>query len=281
MAPKKASKPAAKKAAPKAAPKPAAPAKKAKKAEKKKGGGAERPQVTGVYVTGLDFEGMSHETVKEQFKHCQNITEVRLRHGKYALIFFGTKANANKALEMNKKLVKGNKISVVLAKRARPTKVREGKCTTVFVGGLPGATTKKQLATHFADCGSITKVRVYSKHYGFVYFDSAAAATKAVAMGDVPFSHGKDTSRMEEVPHQLSRTLEVKYSIRTKASDAVRNEKRYNRRPPSAIEAAEKKAANRVASHAAAKAAKEAEKKKAAGSAAKGSTTKKSSTTKK
>lgn len=254
-------------------------AKKAKKAKKaaKKGGGAERPQVTGVYVTGLDFEGMSHETVKECFKHCQNITEVRLRHGKYAVIFFGTKPNAKKALEMNNKMVKGNKISVVMAKRARPTKVREGKCTTVFVGGLPGASTKKQLSAHFADCGKIIKVRVYAQHHGFVYFADAAAASKAVAMADVPFAHGKDTSRMEEVPHQLSRILEVKYSIRTKAGDAARNEKRYNRRPPGVIEAAEKKAANRVASHAAAKAAKDAEQKKAA----KSSTTKKGSSTKK
>merc|ERR1712071_489837 len=77
---------------------------------------------TGVYVKNLDFEGMSHETVKDCFKHCSNIVEVRLRHGKYALIFFSAKANANKALEMNNKVVKGNKITVVMAKRARPTK---------------------------------------------------------------------------------------------------------------------------------------------------------------
>lgn len=280
--PPKTKKPAAKKAAPKAAPKPAAPAKKAAKGGKKKSGGAERPQVTGVYVKNLDFEGMSHETVKDCFKHCSNIVEVRLRHGKYALIFFSAKANANKALEMNNKVVKGNKITVVMAKCARPTKVREGRCTTVWVGGLPGATTEKQLATHFAGCGSITKVRVYrEKHFGFVYFADAASASKAVAMAETPFSHGKDVSKMESVPVQLSRKLEVKYSIRTKERDAATNGRRFNRRPPSVIEAGVKKSEGRLASHAAAKAAKDAEAKKAASGTRKESAKGRSSTSKK
>jgi len=278
MAPK-AKKPASKPAAAPAAPKPsakAAPAAKKAKAPAKKAGGESKDTICAVLVRKLDFEGMCHETVKEAFKNCGGIIGVRLRHGKYTLLFFKTQANAKKALEMNNKVVKGNKIQVVKAKRARLPKNREGYCRTIWCGPLPGGTTKSQLQKHFAACGAIKKVRVYpSRKHGFVYFKKPAFATKALELADVPFTHGKDVSKMEKVPKELQVKLDVKLSLRTTTGDKLKNEKRFNRRAPSEIERKVQKSAARAALRAAAK-----EKKKGS-STQKDSTTKKESTTKK
>lgn len=61
--------------------------------------------ICAILIRNLDFEGMSHETVTEVFKHCGGILGVRLRHGKYTLIFFKSKEHAKLALEMNGKVV--------------------------------------------------------------------------------------------------------------------------------------------------------------------------------
>eukprot|EP00992_Anisonema_acinus_P015438 TRINITY_DN9752_c0_g2_i1.p1 TRINITY_DN9752_c0_g2~~TRINITY_DN9752_c0_g2_i1.p1 ORF type:complete len:296 (+),score=69.80 TRINITY_DN9752_c0_g2_i1:70-957(+) len=238
MAPKKAppAKPAAKvsaKSAAKAAPKAAAPAPpkaappKPKPAPSKKAG-------IGVCVRGLDFEGLCHETVKEAFPQSGKITEVRLRHGKYVLLFYSSADAAQKALEFNGKTVKGCKVTVESLKQATPTRPREEYCSTLFVGELPGGVTKNQIRAHFSSAGKILKVRYYEKqHHGFVYFSNNAEAKKAMALADVPFSFGKDPSTKEVVPLSWQHKLNLQYSLRTKAFDRKKAEKKANRAPPS------------------------------------------------
>jgi len=284
---------AAKKAAPpKAAAKAAAPKKAPKKAAeegqkkgKKQGGGEGKPKkdyVTGVLIRNLDFAGMCNETVKELFKKCGDIHSVRLRHGKFTIVFFKSLASAQKLLEMDNKFIKGNKIKVMRCKRAKRPHDRERYCRTVWCGPLPGGTTKAQLRKHFASCGEIEKVRYYpSKKSGFVYFKEKEQAQKAVAMASVPFAHGKsaeELAKLEKVPKELQVKLQVKLSHRTLYKDKMRNERRYNRRPPSEIERKEQKSKARAALRAA---AKEAEEKKQAEGGKKDSTTKKGSGTKK
>lgn len=283
MAPKGNKKPAAKKAAPapakqaaaKPAPKKAAAKPAAKKESAKKSGA---PKL-GVYVKGLNFPGLSNETVAETFAKCGKVTEVRLRHGKYCIVFFADESAIKKARELNNKVVKGQKISVEEAKKAKPTRPRAQYCTSVFVGNLPGGTNEEQLKAHFGSCGKIVRTRIYkAKHHGFVYFDTNAAAKKAVAMADTPFAHGKSQEELsqkygETVPAQLQRKLEITFSVRTKKGDQARAKKRYERRPMSQIEAAEKKSAHRAELRAAAKAAKAS----GSGSGSKGSKTRKGS----
>jgi len=260
MAPK-GKKPASKQSkapAKKEAPKAEKPAPKKEAAPAKKQRDPTKPWIQGVYVKNLDFEGMSHETVKQCFAHCGNVHEVRLRHGKYVLVFFGTMESATKALEMNNKLMKGNKIHVKLAK-AEPTWPREGRCKTVYVGGLPGCTTAKQLTEHFKTAGEVIRVRTYNKkHCAFVYFRHPKEAMAAMAIADKPFARGRDVSEMAKVPKTLSIKLDVKLSLRTKRSDRIRAEKRFNRRTPSQIEAGNKKSEARAAGKKATKDAKEA-----------------------
>jgi len=278
MAPKGNKKPAAKpagnnKPAPKAAAKKSAPKPVAKKASATKKAGAPK---NGAYIKGLSFPGQSNETVSEAFAKCGKVTEVRLRHGKYTMVFFENDAGLKKARELNGKVVKGQKISVEECKKAKPTQPRANYCTIVWIGGLPGGTTRVQLVKHFEGCGKVVKARVYSTHQGFVYFENNAAAKKAVAL-ETPFAHGKDVSAMEVVPAQLQKKLDVKFSIRNKKFDAKQLTKRYNRRTPSAIEAAEKKAATRQDIRAARKAGKSTGSGSRKGSGRKGSGRKSSS----
>lgn len=80
-------------------------------------------------------------------------------------IFFKSNENAKKCLEFNNKVVKGNKIQVLRARRAKLPKKREGYCRTIWVGPLPGGTTKEQLRKHFAPAGQVKKVRYYPSKY--------------------------------------------------------------------------------------------------------------------
>jgi len=267
MAPK-GKKPAAKKPA-------AAPAKAA--APKAAAPATAKPEnaITGVMIRNLDFEGLSHESVSQCFAHCGPVAEVRLRAGKYVLVFFEKRSQALKATEMNGKVVKGTKIAVKFAKHAEATKPRDGNMSTVFCGDMPGCTTEKQLRAHFASCGKIVRVRIYERrHHGFVYFSNAAEASAAMKLADSPFSHGKDVSEMKVVPRQLQRKLTLALSMRTKEWDAERAEKRFNRRAPSQLEAGLRKSEARKAGRVAAAAAKDAE-------AAKNPVAKKDSKTKK
>lgn len=282
----KTEKPAAKeKAAPaakgQAKPKPEAksaskPAPKKKSSQKKsEGKGPEANKYVGVHIKNLDFEGINKDAVKELFKQCPKIYQVRIRTGHHVLIFFEGAAGAKKALEMNGKTVHGNKITVKIARNAKPEQPREKFCKTVWVGDLPGGATKQQLQKHFEEAGKIIKVRVYDrKHMGFVYFTRPSDAIKAVGLTEKPFTYGKDVSKLDNVPPELQRKLQIKLSIRSKKFDKRQAEKRFNRRPPSQIEHGKIKAENRKNRRAAAKKA-EAAKAKEGSSSKKGSATKK------
>eukprot|EP01065_Artemidia_motanka_P042775 TRINITY_DN578_c0_g1_i1.p2 TRINITY_DN578_c0_g1~~TRINITY_DN578_c0_g1_i1.p2 ORF type:complete len:227 (+),score=93.65 TRINITY_DN578_c0_g1_i1:61-741(+) len=211
MGPKKA---AAKPAGKKAAPKPAA-----KAAPASTGGGK------GVYIKQLAFAGMNHDTVKQAFKACGAVTSVQLRRKKYCIVHFGEASHAAKAKEMNGQVVKGNKIKVEVAKKAAPPN-RKTACKTVYVGGLARMPRKDVnkggvLKKEFAKYGQVTKLRTY-RHGGgmhaFVYFKDNAAATKAVETLDSqtlkPFSKGN---------------VSVRYSLRTKESDAKKEKVRQKR----------------------------------------------------
>lgn len=273
---KSSDKPKAKEAAkPKAKPAPS------KKSSSKKSSGKkakkEIPQFSGVHITNLDFDGISKDSVRELFKQCPKITEVRIRHGHHVLIFFDGQQGAKKALEMNGKTIYGNKIKVSVAKHAKPTRPREQYCKTLWVGGLPGGTTKAQLAKHFTGCGKIVKVRVYrERHMGFVYFMTNREARRAMElMKDKTFTHGKDISKMPNPPPELQHKLELRYSIRTRKYDKKVAERRFNRRPPSQIEAARIKSENRKAHRAALAKAKAKKEKEGSGTKKAGSGTKK------
>jgi len=218
MAPKTAAKPAAK-----AAPAKATPAAKTTPAPAPKGKGAAPAAATkqpaqgagqtqqqaaptgkggafGVYVKGLDAYGLNHDTIRSAFGNAGPISEIRLRGGKYAILFFQTQAGQKKALDLNGKNVLGKKITVEAAK-AKPTRDRAEYATTVFVGHLPGAVTKDRVKQHFARFGNVIKVRVYDqKHVGFVYFDSNESAKKALKLDEPLLNH----------------KLDVKLSVRTK-----------------------------------------------------------------
>eukprot|EP01063_Lacrimia_lanifica_P041673 TRINITY_DN977_c0_g2_i1.p1 TRINITY_DN977_c0_g2~~TRINITY_DN977_c0_g2_i1.p1 ORF type:complete len:227 (+),score=148.66 TRINITY_DN977_c0_g2_i1:55-735(+) len=225
MPAKKSNKPAAKAA------KPAAKAAKPQaKAAKAPAGSA----ANGVYVKGLNFPGLSHETVKELFKGSA-ITNIVLRRKKYCLIYFKDAAGASKAKDLNGKMLKGQKITVEAAKKGQAAE-RATYCTSVFVGGLPAmsrATGAAAVKKEFAKCGTIQKVRTYRAGHAFVYFADNAAAKKAVTTMDQqslskPFPEGKQ--------------ITVRYSVRSKAGDAAKEASRAKKIAAAKARAAAKKA---------------------------------------
>eukprot|EP01062_Namystynia_karyoxenos_P044936 TRINITY_DN33264_c0_g1_i2.p2 TRINITY_DN33264_c0_g1~~TRINITY_DN33264_c0_g1_i2.p2 ORF type:complete len:228 (+),score=95.04 TRINITY_DN33264_c0_g1_i2:79-762(+) len=214
MAPKKSNKPAAKKAAePKAekkAPAAAAPA-------KASGSGK------GVYVKGLSYDGMSHTSIKAHFRDCGEIKEIRMRGKKYCLIFFENDNGANKAQQLNGSTMKGNKITVEAATRAKPSPNRAETSRTVFVGNLPRMNRKSgknALKKEFQKYGTVVKVRSYQAGHGFVYFKDNASAKKAVSGAD-----GQALS----APFPSKRKVSVRYSIRTKELDQKKHQARLDR----------------------------------------------------
>jgi RNA recognition motif-containing protein len=186
---KPAAKPAAKAAAP--APKQAAPAKQAPaKAAPAKQAAAPQPKAAaakpaaassgnGIYVKGLGQASV--DEVKALFAAAGNVTNVRLRRNKYAIIFFDNAAASKKAIDQfNNKDVKGHTVTVTSAKAA-PTTSKTQDTVTVFVSPLfRQNTTRNQVREVFKNSGKITKLRTYRNNYAFVTFDSAASAAKAV-----------------------------------------------------------------------------------------------------
>jgi hypothetical protein len=133
---------------------------------------------------------MDHDAIRALFG--ATINEIRLRHGKYALLFFQTAAGAKKALDLNGKSIQGAKVTTEAAK-SKTTRDKSEYATTVFVGHLPGAVTKEAVKKHFERFGTVTKVRVYdSRHQGFVYFNSNDAAKKALKLEEPLFNHKLD-----------------------------------------------------------------------------------------
>ena len=178
-APKPSAKPAAKPAAKTAAKAPAA--KTAAKAPAKAAAPAAKASGNGVYIKGLGKESVAD--VKNVFGAAGNITNVRLRRFKYALVWFDSNAAASKAISsFNQKQVNGRSVTVTSAKAAAPADKRAGS-VQVFVGPIfRQMTTKNQVKELFKPAGGkIARVRTYRMNYALVRFDSAATATKAVS----------------------------------------------------------------------------------------------------
>jgi len=213
-APKAAAKPAAKAAQPAAKPAAkAAPAKAAPAA--KKATAANKGSDAGVYIKNLNGPDVTTEQIKSLFGSCGKITEIRLRRNKYVLVFFDNQNAAKKALEFNGKQMKGNKISVELAK-SKSHRKREEYATTAFIGHLPGCTSKKHLSELCKPFGTIIRIRNYrAKRHAFVYFQDVAAANKAVQA-----LNGKEY-------HQTK--LSAKLSVRTKGVDQHTYQRRIER----------------------------------------------------
>ena len=208
-APKTTAKPVEKKAAAatKAAAKPAAAA----KPVEKKAAAPKAAAGNGIYVKGLGEADAA--TVSALFEaKCGKVTKVQVRKGKYAQVFFDNSASVKKATEtFNNKEVKGNLVTVAVAKSAPKAAAPDAK--TVFVSPIFGATTtRKQVFALFAGCGKVVRLRTYHNNSAFVYFDSAAAAQKAI----------KDKNGTD---FQMKKLL-VKTSVRTVEADKAAQVKR-------------------------------------------------------
>jgi hypothetical protein len=201
--------PAKKAAAPaKAAAKPAAPAKAAAPAKK----AAPASSGNGAYVKGLGNADVATVTALFEGK-CGKVTGVQLRRNKYAQVFFENSASVKKAIEtFNNKEVKGELVTVVAAKTG-PKVDAADNASTVYVSPIFGAsTTRKQIFALFQGCGKIVRLRTYANNSAFVYFSSAAEASKAIKE-----KNGTDYQGQK---------LTVKGSVRTVAKDQAKEAKR-------------------------------------------------------
>jgi len=177
--------------------KPASPAPKA--AAAKKGTSA-----FGVYVKHWGQQGS--EAVQALFASAGKILEVRLRRGRYALVFFDNAASVKKAIDsFNGKEINGRKLEVAQAKAAlRGDNKADSK--VVFVAPIfRQSTSDKQIRDIFGKAGKVTKLRTYRTNYAYVYFDTTAAAQKAVK------ELNKSTLN--------NKTLTVKLSSRSRETD--------------------------------------------------------------
>lgn len=178
-----AAKPAAKAAAPApkaAAPKAAAPAPKAaapapKPAEKKPAAAA----TNGVYAKNWGHG--SAEAAAKVFGAAGKVVSVRVRRGKFAQVWFDSAAAVKKAIDtFNGKEVDGKTLAVAAAKSAPKPKASEGSATIFVKPIFRESTTRKQVLEHFATAGKIVKLRTYRQNYAYIFFESAAAAQKAL-----------------------------------------------------------------------------------------------------
>ncbi len=170
---KTASAPAPKAAAPKAAaPKPAEKKPEAPKAPKTAGG-------NGVYVKNWGQDGA--DVASAVFGTAGKITSVTVRRGKYCLVWFESSAAVTKAISSyNNKEINGNVVEVTAAKASPKASKTEGS-SVVFVSPIfRESTTRKTILSAFSTSGKILKLRTYRGNFAYIYFDSAAAATKAI-----------------------------------------------------------------------------------------------------
>jgi hypothetical protein len=156
--------------APKTAPKPAA---------KQVAASSPAGTANGVHIKGLTKESV--DDVKKLLAGCGNISSVRLRRNKFALVWFDGAAGAKKAIEsFNGKTVNGKQLSVH-GSRASPKADKTIGAVTVFVSPIfSQMTNRKQVRDLFSGAGKITKLRLYRQNYAFVRFDSAASASNAI-----------------------------------------------------------------------------------------------------
>jgi len=173
---KPAAKPAAGKTQTAASPAPKAAA---KPAAKQVAASSPAGTANGVHIKGLTKESV--DDVKKLLAGCGNVTNVRLRRNKYALVWFDSAAGTKKAIEsFNGKTVNGRQLAVHGA-RAAPKADKHIGAVTVFVSPIfRQITTRNQVRGLFAGAGKITKLRMYRQNFAFVRFDSAASAANAI-----------------------------------------------------------------------------------------------------
>jgi RNA recognition motif-containing protein len=197
------------KAAPAPAPKAAAPKAAAPKpAEKKPEAPKAKPAVgNGVYVKNWGEDGA--DVANAVFGSAGKITGVTVRRGKYCLVWFENSAAATKAISsFNNKEINGNVVEVSAAKTQPKAPKTEGS-SVVFVSPIfRESTTRKTILTAFSTAGKIQKLRTYRQNFAYVYYDSAAAAQKAI----------KEKNGQDFQGHKL----QVKLSTRKLESDKKR-----------------------------------------------------------
>jgi len=206
----KAEAPKPKTAAAKAEPKPAAKAAEAPKPVEKKTAGPSN----GVHVKNWGSDGV--EGAKLAFATCGKVLDARIRRNKFALVYFDSAAAVKKAIDtFNGKAFKGRVLTVTTAKVA-PKASKTENSKTIFVSPIFSAsTTRKDVITHFAKFGKVIRLRTYRQNYAFVYFDSSAAAQKAV----------KETNGQSF----RGRTVIAKLSVRSLEGDKKKEERRQQR----------------------------------------------------
>jgi RNA recognition motif-containing protein len=181
MPPKAAAKPAAKapaKAAPapktaaKVAPKTAAPAP-TPAAPKAK---APAAASNGIYVK--NWGSGSVADAKATFQAAGAVSAARIRRNKYALVWFDSAAAVKKAVEsFNGKELFGSTVTVTSAKAA-PKPDKHENTSVVHVSPIfRQQTTRKEILAAFPGA---KKLRTYRNNYAYVYYESAAAAQKAL-----------------------------------------------------------------------------------------------------
>ena len=190
-----------------AAPKPAA-AKPA--AEKKAAPKAAATNTNGVYVKNWGAEGV--ESIKAIFASAGKVTAAQVRKGRYAQVWFDNAAASKKAIDtFNNKDIKGRTLTVTAA-RSLPKVDKHAGSKVVFAQPIFGESTKrKTILSFFASAGKVTKLRTYHNNGAFVYFESAAAAQKAI--------NEKNGQKFGE------KTLTVTASTRSVEKDQALNEK--------------------------------------------------------
>ena len=205
MPPKAAAKAPAKPAA-KAAAKPAE-----KKAEAKPKATSTTSASNGVHVKNWGKDGV--DAAKTLFAGCGNVVDVKLRRGKYCLVWFDNSAAVKKAVDsFNGKELKGRTLGVAAAKSA-PQSDKHQNSTVVFAQPIfREASTRKEIFKLFQGAGKILKLRTYRNNSAFVYFESASAAAKSV----------KDLNGQQFA----GKALTVKPSTRSLEADKTREENR-------------------------------------------------------
>ena len=206
MPPKAAAKPAAKapaKAAPapktvsKAAPKTSAPAPTAAPPKAK----APASASNGVYVKNWGTGSVAD--AKATFGAAGAVSSARIRRNKYALVWFDNAASVKKAVDsFNGKELFGSTVTVTAAKAAVAADKHEAS-TVVHVSPIfRENTTRKEILTLFG-ATAVKKLRTYRQNYAYVYFDSAASASKAIKD-----KNGSDFKGHKLIVKASSRSLE-------------------------------------------------------------------------
>jgi len=176
--------------------------KQGKKGKSAENGGEEAAPGTTAFVSGLSFEA-TEEQIREYFGACGEIKNVSLParpDGKpkgIAFVEFSSQEAVNKALELDQQTPDWNnerylkiKVSESRAKTSfsrEPSAKPEG-CKTVFVGNLSWGADEDSITATFADCGTVTNVRIatdrdtgQSKGFAHVEFEEDDAVDKAIA----------------------------------------------------------------------------------------------------